>query len=118
MPFARPEAYDGPRLPTPSPSLARLGAFPVQPEAGTWKAHELVKQKINELPDKKKTTKMDGPGTNLGPILLTPSSAPRAGDSPHEGTEVRLEPQHEPRPPSVQPNEKIREHTQKLKMKR
>src|SRR6266542_1557827 len=67
---------------------------------------------------KKKTTKMDGPGTNLGPIPLTPSSAPGAVDSPREGTEVRLEPQHEPRSPSVRPKEKIREHTQKLKKKR
>src|SRR5438128_510972 len=67
---------------------------------------------------KRKTTKMDGPGTNLGPILLTPSSAPRAVGSPHEGTEVRLEPQHEPRSPSIQPKEKIKEHTQKLKIKR
>src|SRR5438128_4850015 len=67
---------------------------------------------------KKKTTKMDGPGTNLGPIPLTPSSAPGAVDSPREGTEVWLEPQHEPRSPSVQPKEKIKEHTQKLKMKR
>src|SRR5438105_15808671 len=61
---------------------------------------------------------MDGPGTNLGPIPLTPSSTPGAVDSPHEGTEVRLEPQHEPRSPSVWPKEKIREHTQKLKKKR
>src|SRR5438128_8983731 len=56
-PFALPKAYDGPRLPTPSPSLARLRVFPVQPEAGTWKARELVKQKINELPDKKEDYK-------------------------------------------------------------
>src|SRR6266508_3847172 len=67
---------------------------------------------------KKKTTKMDGPETNLGPIPLTPSSAPGADDSPREGIEVRLEPQHEPRSPSVRPKEKIREHTQKLKKKR
>src|SRR5437016_14029788 len=52
--FAPPEAYDGPRLPNPSFSPARLGAFPVQPKAGTWKAHELVKQKTNELPYQKR----------------------------------------------------------------
>src|SRR6266542_6890800 len=67
---------------------------------------------------KKKTTKMDGPGTNLGSTPLTPSSVPATVDSPREGTEVWLEPQHEPRPPSVRPVEKIREHTQKLKKKR
>src|SRR5438128_9983793 len=61
---------------------------------------------------------MDGPGTHLGPTPLTPSSAPGAIDSPREGTEVRLGPQHEPRSPSVRPIEKIREHTQKLKKKR
>src|SRR5436190_11613559 len=53
-PFAPPEAYDGPRSPNPSLSLARLGAFPVQPRAGTWKAHELVKQETNELPYQKR----------------------------------------------------------------
>src|SRR5438105_10174312 len=52
-PFAPPEAYDGPRLPNPLLSLARLGAFPVQPRAGSWKARELVKQKTNELPYQK-----------------------------------------------------------------
>src|SRR6266540_3677641 len=67
---------------------------------------------------KKKTTKMDGPGTNLGLTPLTPSSIPVTVDSPPEETEVRLEPQHEPRPPSVQPVEKIREHIQKFKKKR
>src|SRR6266542_2693310 len=50
MPFAPPEACDGPRLPNPLLSLAQLGAFLVQPRARTWKAHELVKQKTNELP--------------------------------------------------------------------
>src|SRR6266540_3247124 len=50
MPFIPPEAYDGPQLSNPSLPLVRLGAFPVQPRAGTWKAHELVKQKTNELP--------------------------------------------------------------------
>src|SRR6266540_4107350 len=54
MPFAPPKAYDGPRLPNPSLSLARLGAFPVQPRAGTWKDHELVKQETNELPYQKR----------------------------------------------------------------
>src|SRR5438128_9744812 len=67
---------------------------------------------------KRKTTKMDGPGTNLGSILLTPNSALGAAGSPREGTEVQLGLQHEPRSLSVQPKEKIREHTQKLKMKR
>src|SRR5438128_12655175 len=66
----------------------------------------------------KKTTKMDGPGTNLGPILLTPSSAPGVAGSPREETEVLLGPQHEPRSLSVQPKGRIRKHTQKLKMKR
>src|SRR6266540_7133610 len=61
---------------------------------------------------------MDGPGTNLGPILLAPSSAPGAAGSPREETEVQLGPQHEPRSLSVQPKERIREHTQKLKTKR
>src|SRR5438105_3736510 len=64
---------------------------------------------------KKKTTKMDGPRTNLSPTPLTPSSVPATVDSPHEGTEVRLEPQHEPRPPSVQPVEKIRETFRSLR---
>src|SRR6266540_3699373 len=50
MPFIPPEAYDGPQLSNPSLPLVRLGAFPVQPRARTWKAHELVKQKTNELP--------------------------------------------------------------------
>src|SRR6266540_2626764 len=54
MPFAPPKAYDGPRLPNPSFSLARLGAFPIQARAGTWKAHELVKQKTNEFPYQKR----------------------------------------------------------------
>src|SRR5438128_12293871 len=54
MPFIPPEAYDGPRLSNPSLPLARLGAFPVQPRAGTWKAHELVEQKTNELPYQKR----------------------------------------------------------------
>src|SRR5438105_15637506 len=54
MPFAPPEAYDGPRSSNPSLLLARLGAFPVQPRAGTWKAHELFKQKTNELPYQKR----------------------------------------------------------------
>src|SRR5438132_1287456 len=49
-PFAPPEAYDGPQLSNPSLPLVWLGAFPVQPRAGTWKSHELVKQKTNELP--------------------------------------------------------------------
>src|SRR6266542_919372 len=53
-PFAPPEASDGPRSPNPSLSLGRLGAFPVQPKAGTWKAHELIKQKTNELPYQKR----------------------------------------------------------------
>src|SRR5438128_11462600 len=61
---------------------------------------------------------MDRPGTNLSLTPLTPSSAPEAVDSPREGTEVRLEPQHEPRSPSVRTKEKIREHIQKLKKKR
>src|SRR5438128_10858972 len=67
---------------------------------------------------KKKTTKMDGLGTNLGLTPLTPSSVPATVDSPREGTEAQLEPQHEPRPPSVRPVEKIREHIQKFKKKR
>src|SRR6266540_4360825 len=67
---------------------------------------------------KKKTTKMDGPGTSLGPTPLTPSSVPATVDSPREGTEVQLELQHEPRPPSVRPVRKIREHIQKFKKKR
>src|SRR5438105_14783489 len=54
MPFAPPKASDGPRSPNPSLPLARLGAFPVQPRAGTWKAHELVEQKTNELPYQKR----------------------------------------------------------------
>src|SRR5437764_8897296 len=53
-PFAPPEASDGPRSPNLSLPLAQLGAFPVQPRAGTWKAHELVKQKTNELPYQKR----------------------------------------------------------------
>src|SRR5438132_13493958 len=67
---------------------------------------------------KKKTTNMDGPGTNLGPILSTPSSAPGAAGSPREETEVRLGPQHEPRSLSIWLKRRIRRHTQKLKMKR
>src|SRR6266540_2367164 len=50
MPFVPPEASGGPRSPSPSFPLVRLGASPVQPKAGTWRAHELVKQKTNELP--------------------------------------------------------------------
>src|SRR6266542_316103 len=54
MPFAPPEACDGLRLSNPLIPLVRLGAFPVQLRAGTWKAHELVKQKTNELPYQKR----------------------------------------------------------------
>src|SRR5438105_12589124 len=50
MPFAPPEVFGGPRSPSPSFPPVRLGASPVQPKAGTWRAHELVKQKTNELP--------------------------------------------------------------------
>src|SRR5438128_7190822 len=57
-PFTPPEAYDGPRSPNPSLSPARLGAFPVQLKAGTWKAHELVKQKTNELPYQERRLQM------------------------------------------------------------
>src|SRR5438132_11843965 len=53
-PFAPPEASDGPRSLNLSLPLAQLGAFPVQPRAGTWKAHELVKQKTNKLPYQKR----------------------------------------------------------------
>src|SRR5438046_10350445 len=66
----------------------------------------------------KKEHYMDGPRTNLGPILSTPSSAPGAAGSPHEETEVWLAPQHEPRSLSVQPKGRIRKHTQKFKIKR
>src|SRR6266540_922859 len=58
MPFIPPEAYDGPQLSNPSLPLVRLGAFPVQPKAGTWKAHELVKQKTNELPYQERRLQM------------------------------------------------------------
>src|SRR6266540_2121144 len=57
-PFAPPESCDGPRLLNPSIPLVRLGAFPVQPKAGTWKAHELVKRKTNELPYQEKRLQM------------------------------------------------------------
>src|SRR6266540_888671 len=62
-PFAPPESCDGPRLLNPSIPLVRLGAFPVQPKAGTWKAHELVKQKTNELPYQERRLQM---GTDQG----------------------------------------------------
>src|SRR6266542_5013431 len=50
MPFAPPEVSGGPRSPSPSSLLVRLGASPVQPKVGTCRAHELVKQMINEFP--------------------------------------------------------------------
>src|SRR5438132_7319305 len=50
MPFAPPKVSGGPRSPSPSSPPARLGASPVQPKVGTWRAHELVKQKIYEFP--------------------------------------------------------------------
>src|SRR6266542_1257696 len=63
MPFAPPEASDGPRSPNPSIPPVRLGASPVQPKAGTWRAHELVKQKTNELPYQERRLQM---GTDRG----------------------------------------------------
>src|SRR6266540_3366804 len=57
-PFTPPEACDGPRLLNPSIQLVRLEAFPVQPKAGTWKAHKLVKQKTNELPYQERKLQM------------------------------------------------------------
>src|SRR6266508_6336599 len=50
MPFAPPEVSGGPRSPSPSSPPVRLGASPVQPKVGTWRAHELVKRMINEFP--------------------------------------------------------------------
>src|SRR6266498_2859222 len=63
MPFAPPEVFGGPRSPNPSFPPVQLGVSPVQPKAGTWRAHELVKQKTNELPNQeRKTTDGDKPG--------------------------------------------------------
>src|SRR6266508_2630797 len=45
-----PEVSDGPRSPSPSSPQVWLGASPVRPKVGTWRAHELVKQKIDEFP--------------------------------------------------------------------
>src|SRR5437762_7615447 len=112
MPFAPPEVSDGPRSPNPSFLQVRLGVSPVQPRAGTWKAHELVKQKTNELSSQeRKATERDKPRTNLGPIPSTPGSAPAATGSLREETEVRPMLQPEPRPISVLPKGRIRKCT-------
>src|SRR6266540_5343748 len=63
MPFVPPEASGEPRSPSPSFPPVRLGASPVQPKAGTWRAHELVKQKTNELPYQERRLQM---GTDRG----------------------------------------------------
>src|SRR6266542_6468246 len=57
-PFTPPEACDGPRLLNPLIPLVRLGAFPVQPKAGTWKANELAQQKTNEPPYQERRLQM------------------------------------------------------------
>src|SRR5207237_670245 len=57
------EASDGPRSPNPSFPLVRLGAYPVQPKDGTWRAHELTKQKTNELPYQERRLQIE---TNQG----------------------------------------------------
>src|SRR6266540_7263456 len=49
MPFAPPEVSGGPRSPSPSSPPAQFGASPVQLKVGTWRAHELVKQKTNQF---------------------------------------------------------------------
>src|SRR6266540_738050 len=112
MPFAPPEVSDGPRSPNPLFPPVRLGVSPIQPKAGTWRAHELVKQKTNELPNQeRKTTDGDRLGTNLGPIPSTPSSALGAAGSLREETEVRLALQLEPRSLSAPPKGRIRKCT-------
>src|SRR6266540_810221 len=58
MPFAPPEVSGGPRSPSPSSPPARLGASPVQLKVGTWRAHELVKQKTNEFPYQERRLQM------------------------------------------------------------
>src|SRR6266508_4506059 len=63
MPFVPPEASGGPRSPSPLIPPVRLGASLVQPKAGTWRAHELVKQKTNELPYQERRLQM---GTDQG----------------------------------------------------
>src|SRR5436190_7012825 len=58
MSFAPPEVSGGPRSPNPSFPPVQLGASPVQPKVGTWRAHELVKQKTNEFPCQERRLQM------------------------------------------------------------
>src|SRR6266508_298161 len=118
MPFTPPEAYDGPRSPNPSLSLARLGAFPVQPKAGTWKAHELVKQKTNELPYQKKRRQIwtdQGLTSARFPQLqvLLPEQPVHLAKRPKFGLRLSTSLDH-----FLFSQKEGSEHTQKLKMKR